>query len=74
MGREWLAPICQRLGIPFLDLTNPLRELVRSTGKTHIFRSDGHYNEAAHRVAGETMAEWVEGIFASAATQPVRVN
>lgn len=62
MGPEELEPLCKRLGIPYLDLTGPLRAMVRATGKSHVFPDDGHYNAAAHRAAGEALAAWVETI------------
>lgn len=62
MGSEWVGPIAARLGIPFLDMTEPLREEVARTGQTHRFPNDGHYNEMAHETVGRVLAEWVESL------------
>ncbi len=60
MGREQLQPMAQRLGIPFLDLTEPLIELVEETGQSHVFPGDTHYNASAHKAAGEALATWID--------------
>jgi hypothetical protein len=65
MGREMLAPICERQGIPYLDLTDHLREAVEEERKSHIFPDDQHYNVLGQRVAGETMARWIETLWAA---------
>lgn len=69
MGREWLAPIAERLGIPYLDLTAALTEAVRKNGRSHVFMfgeqcEDNHYNAMAHEAAGHALARWVEEILA----------
>lgn len=60
MGREWVGPIASRLGIPYLDLTDALRDAVARTGRSHKFPDDGHYSAAGHAAAGEALASWVE--------------
>ncbi len=59
MGRDYVGPICQRLGIPYLDLTADLAAMVRATKGMHNFPDDDHYNEAAHEAAGKAMAAWI---------------
>jgi hypothetical protein len=71
MGREMLAPICERQGIPYLDLTDALREAVAREGQSHIFPDDQHYNALGQRVAGEALARWVEELWAA---EPSREN
>lgn len=63
MGREMLAPICERQGIAFLDLSDALREAVAREGASHVFPDDQHYNVLGHRVAGETLAHWIETLW-----------
>jgi lysophospholipase L1-like esterase len=60
MGREQVAPIAARLGIPYLDLTEALRASVARTGRSHCFPDDSHYSAAGHAAAGEALAAWVE--------------
>ena len=72
MGREQLGPIAERLGIPYLDLTDPLREMVARTGKSHCFPDDYHYGAVGHAAAGEALATFVESIWQQSPTQPVR--
>jgi hypothetical protein len=62
MGREQLAPIAQRLGIPYLDLTNALRDEVVKTKQSHMFPDDIHYNAMAHARAGLELAVWAESL------------
>ncbi|MEK6644552.1 MAG: hypothetical protein AABZ08_11650 [Planctomycetota bacterium] len=69
MGREMVAPMAQRLGIPYLDLTDALAAQVVRTGKPHVFVDDMHFNRDAHEAAGKAMAAWVEGIWSKDATQ-----
>src|SRR5207247_6224380 len=72
MGREQLGPIAERLGIPYLDLTEPLREMVARTGKSHRFPDDNHYSAAGHAAAGEALATFVESIWQQSLRQPIR--
>ncbi|MBX3415577.1 MAG: hypothetical protein KF708_23030 [Pirellulales bacterium] len=65
MGREMVAPICERLGIPYLDLTDALKEAVTREQASHVFPDDPHYNVLGQRVAGETLARWVEALWTS---------
>jgi hypothetical protein len=60
MGREMLEPIAKRLGVPYLDLTDPLREEVARTRQSHMFPDDIHYNAMAHAQVGAEMAAWAE--------------
>ena len=60
MGRDQVAPIAARLGIPYLDLTEALRVSVAKTGRSHCFPDDSHYSAAGHSSAGEALAAWVE--------------
>lgn len=64
MGRDYLGPICGRLGIPYLDLTDGLVAMVRSTKGLHNFPDDDHYNAAAHEAAGKAIAAWVREMIA----------
>lgn len=68
MGREFVGPIAARLGIPYLDLTEPLLELVQRTHETFRFPNDNHYNAAAHEVVGGVLARWAESLLASPGT------
>jgi hypothetical protein len=64
MGKEFLDPLCARHGIPYLDLTEPLRKLVLETRKTHCFAPyDLHYNARSHAVVGAEIARWTETLF-----------
>lgn len=63
MGRERVGPICEKLGIPYLDLTDALRDKVKATGKSHRFPDDNHYSQVGHEAAGEALAKWVEDIW-----------
>ncbi len=60
MGREQLAPMLSRLGIPYLDLTDALMAKVSETGRSHVFACDTHYNADAHQAVGQAMAAWVD--------------
>lgn len=62
MGREQLAPIVKRLGIPYLDLTDALHSAVARTGRSHRFPDDKHFSPAGHSAAGEALAAWVESL------------
>ncbi len=72
MGREQLAPMAQRLRIPYLDLTEALQAMVRRTGKSHVFEGDNHYNALAHEAVGKAMAAWVDQILSSHASNAPR--
>jgi hypothetical protein len=75
MGREWVGPICSKLQIPYLDLTDALRTAVANTAKSHVFVDenrmivDNHYNAMAHEVVGHAMADWVEPLLETSQTQ-----
>ncbi len=62
MGPEQVAPICDRLDIPYLDLTDALTEMVRTTRRSHVFPDDGHYSPAAHEASGRALAAWVDSL------------
>jgi hypothetical protein len=62
MGRDWLAPMAARLGIPYLDLTDALREHVAATRQSHTFVDDMHFNAAAHQAAGKALASWADSL------------
>jgi len=61
MGREQVGPICERLGIPYLDLTAGLMEVTRS-GQSSRFPDDNHLSAAGHKGAGLALAAWTESI------------
>ncbi|MGH8575236.1 MAG: hypothetical protein ACREX8_22100, partial [Gammaproteobacteria bacterium] len=65
MGREQVAPIAARLGVPYLDLTDNLRGMVAKTKKSYRFPDDRHYNAIAHAEAGEVLAKWVNGLLSA---------
>ncbi len=65
MGRQCLAPIAARLGIPYLDLTASLRSAVAATGESHRFPDDNHYSQLGHAAAGEALAAWAEELRAA---------
>jgi hypothetical protein len=67
MGREQLAPISARLGIPYLDLTEPLRAAVAKNHKSHRFPNDNHYSALGHAAAGKALAAWAEELLAARA-------
>ena len=67
MGREFVEPMARRLGIPYLDLTGPLMELVTRTHVSFRFPDDNHYNAAAHEVVGRELAAWAESLLAERA-------
>ncbi|MBX7165460.1 MAG: SGNH/GDSL hydrolase family protein [Pirellulales bacterium] len=69
MGEKFLQPICERLAIPYLDLTTPLRAWVKEHGQSHIFPDDNHYSEAGHAAAGEAIAAWIEQLWQQQAAE-----
>lgn len=58
MGREQVGPICERLGIPYLDLTAGLMEVTR-IGHSTRFPDDNHLSPAGHEGAGHALARFV---------------
>jgi hypothetical protein len=70
MGREFVAPITASLGIPYFDLTEPLRQMVARTHQSHRFPEDAHYNAAAHEAAGRALADWLQSL--DLGGQPIR--
>ena len=79
MGREWVGPICSKLDIPYLDLTDALRSAVTRSGKPHVFVDehnvivDNHYNAMSHEAVGDAMAVWANSILESKPA-PTRAN
>lgn len=70
MGRDYLAPIAQRQGIHYLDLTDAVSAACRAARTRFNFVDDGHFNTFGHRVAGEAMAAKVEVILAGKRGKP----
>lgn len=66
LGEDLFAPVAARLDIPYLDLTDPIADEVRQTGRRHDFAGDEHYNDLAHRVAGEVIARRVAEMLSGA--------
>jgi len=64
MGREQVGPICERLGIPYLDLTEGLMAAPKG-GRSSRFPDDNHLSAAGHEAAGVALAGFVESILAS---------
>lgn len=60
MGRDKLAPMADRLGIAYLDLTTPLVTAVRESGRPHNFPDDDHYNELGHDIAAREMSKMAQ--------------
>jgi hypothetical protein len=64
-GREWdllaerAGTTTDALDVPLLDLREALSAEEPSALMVHP--SDGHPNEIAHRIAGETIVEWLDG-------------
>jgi len=69
MGREQVAPIAARLGIPYLDLTDALRAEVIRTGQSHVFPDDNHFNATAHEAAGRALAAWTARLLPATAAK-----
>ncbi|MCK6456568.1 MAG: hypothetical protein L6Q92_08575 [Phycisphaerae bacterium] len=65
MGREFIGPICGRLGIPYLDLTDALMQEARQTGRRHDFEGDAHFSPTGHAAAAKAMAAWIEPMLRS---------
>jgi hypothetical protein len=75
MGREIVGPMTRRLGIPYLDLTSSLKDMVARTGQSHVFVEDRryvdhHYNAHSHEAVGGALADWVEGILSKTSSPP----
>lgn len=67
MCREQVAPICDRLGIPYLDLTDALKAEVERTKQSHRFPKDNHYCALGHRAAGKALAAFATRILDTSA-------
>ncbi len=70
MGLDFVGPICERLQIPYLDLTADLIAKVRETKRRHNFPDDDHYNTDAHEAAGKAMARWIQELVARGVVKP----
>ncbi len=70
MGRDFVGPICERLKVPYLDLTADLVAKVRNTKGTHNFPDDDHYNADAHEAAGQAMARWIKELVDRGVVKP----
>jgi hypothetical protein len=61
--RPWVGDVAAEVGVPFIDLSLPLRELSRAqAGELFINRNDtdyidaaGHYSEAGHEWVAEEL-------------------
>lgn len=60
MGPELVAPMADRLGISYLDLTDALVAEVKGTGEGHAHPGDPHFAKLGHAVAGREIADWIE--------------
>jgi len=63
MGKDFLEPITDRLGIPYLDLTPALIAKVKGTGRHHVIPGNLHWNDVGHAAAGEALAAWIESLW-----------
>ncbi len=59
MGNELFEPAAARLGVPYLDLTEPLMGEIRRAGQRPNFEGDDHYSVLGHRIVGEALARRV---------------
>jgi lysophospholipase L1-like esterase len=60
MGPEILAPMAERLTIPYLDLTDTFIAAEKATGRLHDFEDDQHLSEVGHEAAAGALVPWVE--------------
>jgi len=70
MGPDCLEPIVKRLGIPYLDLTTPLQQMVTRTKESHHFADDIHYRAPAHAVAGQALAQFTDSLLTIRPSSP----
>ena len=56
MGKDLFEPAAGRLGVPYLDLTEPIAAEAKRSGKRHNFTGNDHYSAAGHKAAGEALA------------------
>lgn len=56
---ERVADICRRGGIPYLDLTPDFRDAIEAGRAPLFFPIDGHWTPEGHRLAGESLADYV---------------
>lgn len=61
--QDWLAALCRRHDVPFLDLTQVYRQYARTRGLSgnHLFPDDIHPNQLAHRIAAEEIYAFLLG-------------
>lgn len=57
--RRRVVEICQRLGIPVVELTPVMRAQRQRDQQPLHFHRDGHWTSAGHRLAGEAMANFL---------------
>ena len=50
---------CTRLGVPFLDLMAPLRNIVQKDQNRIYCIWDAHLNTLGHKIAGEEISRWI---------------
>ncbi|NNE34087.1 MAG: hypothetical protein HKN13_02550 [Rhodothermales bacterium] len=60
LPQRYLIAYAERHEIPYLDLTHPLRQYVMDNTQTIHYRTDNHFTNLGHRVAGEIIAAWIE--------------
>jgi len=58
-----IAARLQANGIEVLDLLPVFMQHVKNTGESLHFESDKHWNAAGNRLAGETVADWLQANF-----------
>lgn len=63
MGDDLLSPIALRLGIPYVDLTEPILQEMRRTGTRYDLPGDPHYGPTAHAAVGNALAGKIERLW-----------
>lgn len=59
--QAYIKDECSRLGISFLDLMTPLRNIVQKEQKRIYCIWDAHFNTLGHKIAGEEISRWILG-------------
>ena len=67
MGTDLFGPAAHRLGVPYLDLTEPIAAEVKRSGKRHDFIDNDHYSAVGHKAAGEALARRIMAILSDRA-------